>query len=433
MQHIAILSVNHQLAPVEAREKVAFSPSHLIRALHQLNNHPAISGCAILSTCNRSEIYCVSSADNSTDNSTDNTAEILSNFLANTHHLARAVLDPYLSYFENDAATTHISCVATGLDSLVLGEPQILGQLKDAYRLAKEAGTLDKLLEKLFQHAFSTAKKVRTDTQIGASPVSVAYCAVKLSQKIFTDLSKQTILLIGAGEMIELCAQHLHQQGVKKIIIANRTVSNAAQIVERYNAEAVSLKQLSSVMHKADIIISSTAASVPIIGKGLVETALKIRKHKPIFMLDIAMPRDIEPEVQQLNDVFLYTIDDLQQVVDNNLSNRQKEKTLAEEIIAQQTLNFARWFEALPNEQVVQSYRNNTDIIKKLAVDNALKKLQKGHSAEAIIQELADQLTNKLLHAPFKNIKQASPNQLTECEACVPKTPPSNSLNPTTL
>ena len=413
MQHIAILSVNHQLAPVEVREKVAFAPGELTNALGQFKNTDGVEACVILSTCNRSEVYAIIN--------TDNAQEVLSDYLANTHNIERSELDPYLSYFENDDAVEHICHVATGLDSLVLGEPQILGQLKDAYHAAKEADTLNKLLEKLFQHAFSTAKKVRTDTGIGSSPVSVAYCAVKLSEKIFTDLTEQTVMLIGAGEMIELCAQYLNQKGVNNMIVANRTVKNAEKIASLYGARAVSLKQFSDLIHEADIIISSTAASVPIIGKGLIETALKLRKHKPMFMLDIAIPRDIEPEVSQLNDVFLYTIDDLQQVVNDNIDSRQREKTLAEEIIVGQNKKFDNWLATLPNEQVVQAYRQNAYQIKEIAVEAALKKLKNGGDSAKIISQLADQLTNKLLHTPFGNIKQASAEQLRSEERRVGK------------
>ncbi|MCS5588828.1 MAG: glutamyl-tRNA reductase [Candidatus Thioglobus sp.] len=413
MQHIAILSVNHQLAPVEVREKVAFAPGKLPSALEQFKNTSGVKACAILSTCNRSEVYAVVS--------TDNAQEILSDYLAKTHNISRSELDPYLSFFKDNDAVEHICHVATGLDSLVLGEPQILGQLKDAYHAAKEENTLNKLLEKLFQHAFSTAKKVRTDTEIGSSPVSVAYCAVKLSEKIFADLTEQTVMLIGAGEMIELCAQHLNQKGVNNMIVANRTIENAEKIASLYGAKAVSLKQFSNLIHEADIIISSTAASVPIIGKGLIETALKLRKHKPMFMLDIAIPRDIEPEVAQLDDVFLYTVDDLQQVVSDNIDSRQREKALAEEIIIGQNKKFDSWLATLPNEQIVQEYRKNAYQIKETAVELALKKLNNGGNSEAIINQLADQLTNKLLHAPFGNIKQASIEQLRQCEGCVPK------------
>ncbi|MDB2590243.1 glutamyl-tRNA reductase [Candidatus Thioglobus sp.] len=412
MSRIAILSVNHAQAPVSVRERVAFAPNHLSSELQKLVDTPGVQACVILSTCNRSEIYAVIDADNP--------QEILSQYLADTHKISRQEIDSYLVYFENNAALEHICNVACGLDSLVLGEPQILGQLKDAYHIAKQAKTLDKKLEKLFQHAFSTAKKVRTDTQIGSSPVSIAYCAVKLSEKIFTDLSEQTVLLIGAGEMIELCAQHLSQKGIKNIIVANRTLENAQKIASLYNAQSISLKQFSSVIHQADIIISSTAASVPVIGKGLIESALKLRKHKPMFMLDIAVPRDIEPEVGQLDDVYLYTIDDLEQVVSDNIDSREKEKVLAQEIIIKQTQVFNKWLSVLPNEQLIQSYRSNVNKIKEDALEDAIKSLNNGGASEQIIKKLADQLTNKILHTTFKNIKQTPHKGLSQCEGCIP-------------
>lgn len=412
MSRIAILSVNHAQAPVSVRERVAFEPNHLADELQKLNSVSGVEACVILSTCNRSEIYAV--VDN------DNPQEILSQYLSDTHQVSRQELDSYLVYFENDTALEHICNVACGLDSLVLGEPQILGQLKDAYHSAKQAKTLDKKLEKLFQHAFSTAKKVRTDTQIGSSPVSIAYCAVKLSEKIFADLSEQTVLLIGAGEMIELCAQHLSQKGVNNIIVANRTLENAQKIASIYGAQSISLKQFSSVIHQADIIISSTAASVPVIGKGLIESALKRRKHKPMFMLDIAIPRDIEPEVGQLDDVYLYTIDDLEQVVSDNVDSREKEKVLAQEIIVKQAQVFNKWLSVLPNEQLVQSYRTSANQIKDDIVLDAIKRLNNGDDGEKIIKKLADQLTNKILHTTFKNIKQTAHTDLSQCEGCVP-------------
>ena len=412
MSRIAIISVNHAQAPVSVRECIAFAPNHLSSELQKLSGIPGVQACVILSTCNRSEIYAVIDADNP--------QEILSQYLADTHEISRQEIDSYLVYFEDNTALEHICNVACGLDSLVLGEPQILGQLKDAYHMAKHVKTLDKKLEKLFQYAFSTAKKVRTDTQIGSSPVSIAYCAVKLSEKIFTDLSEQTVLLIGAGEMIELCAQHLNQKGVKNIIVANRTLENAQKIASLYNAQSISLKQFSSVIHQADIIISSTAASVPVIGKGLIESALKLRKHKPMIMLDIAVPRDIEPEVGQLDDVYLYTIDDLEQVVSDNIDSREKEKVLAQEIIIKQTQVFNKWLSVLPNEQLIQSYRSNVNKIKEDALTDAIKNLNNGGDSEQVIKKLADQLTNKILHTTFKNIKQTPHEGLSQCEGCIP-------------
>ncbi|KAA0445289.1 MAG: glutamyl-tRNA reductase [Candidatus Thioglobus sp.] len=413
MPRISILSVNHQIAPVAVREKVAFSPTKLPSALLELNSIQGVDACAILSTCNRAEIYAIVD--------TDNAEELLSNYLADSHNISASELSPYLLYFEGEKALQHICHVATGLDSLVFGEAQILGQLKDCYQTAKASGTLNKILEKLFQHAFTTAKKVRTDTEIGSSPISVAYCAVKLSENIFANLAEQTVMLIGAGEMIELCAQHLQQKGVKNMIVANRTVENAKKIADLYGTKAISLKQFSTVLYQADIIISSTAASVPIIGKGLIESALKLRKHKPIFMLDIAIPRDIEPEVSQLDDVFLYTIDDLQQVINTNIKNRQKDKSIAEEIVLLQNQKFATWLEKLPNEQVIQAYQKNAYKMKNNAIKSALKQLEKGDDAGAVVQQLADQLTNKLLHTQFNNIKKANAEQLNQCLNCIPK------------
>ena len=413
MPHIAILSVNHQLAPVEIREKVAFAQNELASAISKLLSIPDILSCVVLSTCNRSEIYAVSESDN--------TDEILGQYLANIHGVDYKKFSQYLSYFEDDEAVNHICNVAAGLDSMVLGEPQIFGQLKDAYQFSKEHKALDKTLEKLFQHAFTTAKKVRTDTKIGASPVSVAYCAVKLSEKIFTNLADQTVLLIGAGEMIELSAQHLKQKGVSKIIVANRTIENAQTIALAYNAEAISLKQLSDHLHRADIVISSTAAPIPILGKGLIETVLVQRKHQPMLLLDLAIPRDIEPEAGKLDDVFLYTVDDLQQVVENNLEGRKQEKIAAQEIINKQNIEFKAWLDNIPNEEIIKTYRQHAMNLKEDAVKGAIKKLSTGAEVDAVIQELADQLINKLLHAPFKNIKQTSHINLEQCKSCIPK------------
>jgi len=412
MSYIAALSVNHQLATVATREKVAFTQNELAPAIKALKSIAGIKACVIFSTCNRSEIY--------VNCDIEDNREILSQFLASTHGFEHAPLLQYISYFEGDKVIEHICSVAAGLDSLVLGEPQIFGQLKEAYQFSKEHNALDKTLEKLFQHAFATAKKVRTETKIGASPVSVAYCAVKLSEKIFTDLSNQTVLLIGAGEMIELSAQHLHQKGVKRMIIANRTVENTHDIAIRYDAETINLKQLSEYLHLADIVISSTAAPVPIIGKGLIETVLVQRKHQPMLLIDLAIPRDIEPESEQLEDIFLYTVDDLQQVIEGNIESRKQEKVLAEKIIEKENIEFRAWLDSIPNETIIKEYNKQADQLKDDAINSAMKKLESGVDPDAIIKELADRLTSKLLHAPFQNIKKTANINLVQCKACVP-------------
>jgi glutamyl-tRNA reductase len=412
MSVIAVLSINYKLAEVKIREKVAFEDGQITNSLLELKSIEGINACAILSTCNRSEVYVVSDSDD--------TKGILINYLSKNHNIAIDEFNDYVVYLEGEKVLNYICNVATGLDSLVLGEPQILGQLKHAYNKAKEAKTLDKILGRLFQHTFSTAKKVRTQTKIGSSPVSIAYCAVKLSEKIFTDLSKQTVLLIGAGEMIELCAKHLSQQGVTNIIIANRTIENAKKITDIYDAKTINFRQFPTIIDKVDIIISCTAASVPIIGKGMIETAIKLRKRKPIFIFDIAIPRDVEPEVSQLQDVFLYTIDDLQQVVNNNMEIRQKEKKLALDIIVTENKKFNNWLTTLPNEQIVQFYNKNAYLIKNDIIEIALNKLKNGIDSKIVVKQLADQLTNKLLHTTNVNVKQLPQEQLSQCENCIP-------------
>jgi len=402
MSNIAILSVNHQIAPVAIREKVAFAQGELAPAISALLSLKEIKGCVIFSTCNRSEIY--------VSHDSNNIRDILIKFIASTHGVDHHSLIEYVSYYEENEAVQHICNVACGLESLVLGEPQIFGQLKDAYQLSKNESALDKILEKLFQHVFKTAKKVRTDTNIGSSPVSVAYCAVKLSEKIFTNLSSQTVLLIGAGEMIELSAQHLSKRGVKNMIFANRTIENAQPIAIKHNAEAISLKSLSENLHRADIVISSTSAPIPIIGKGLIETVLHQRKHQPMLLIDLAIPRDIEPEANQLEDVFLYSVDDLQQIANSNLEERLKEKVIAKKIINEKSVDFIEWANNIPNEELIKNHRRQSNLLKDELLQIALRKLKSGSNPDLVVEELADKLTNKLLHKTLENLKK--PNSL---------------------
>ena len=400
MSNIAILSVNHQIAPVAIREKVAFAQSELVPSISTLLSLKEIKGCVIFSTCNRSEIYVCHDSKNIRD--------ILIKFLAASHGIDHLTLLEYVSYYEENEAVQHICNVACGLESLVLGEPQIFGQLKDAYQLSKNEGALDKILEKLFQHVFKIAKKVRTDTNIGSSPISVAYCAVKLSEKIFTNLSSQTVLLIGSGEMIELSAQHLSKKGVNKMIFANRTIENAQTIAIKHDAEAISLKSLSENLHRADIVISSTAAPIPIIGKGLIETVLHQRKHNPMLLIDLAIPRDIEPEANQLEDVFLYSVDDLQQIANSNLEERLKEKVIAKKIINEKSINFIEWTRNIPNEEIIKNHRRQANLLKDELLQTALRKLELGSNPDLVVEELADKLTNKLLHKTLENLKNSN-------------------------
>lgn len=413
---IVVLSVNYQKAPVAIRETVAFDKNNTKTTLAELYRQPEISSCAILSTCNRSEVFITTEHNEP--------RQFLTHWFAKTHQINQKNIVPYLSFLSDTRAINHICAVACGLNSLILGEPQILGQLKETYNEAKQARTLDKVLDKLFQHAFWTAKHIRTQTNIGNSPISVAYCGTKLAQQIFSDLSQRVALFIGANEMINLLVEHFIDQGVQQIIIANRTLKKAQNLAEHYpnqSIQAISLSQLHNELHKADIIISSTASLVPILGKGLFETALKKRKRKPIFILDIAVPRDVEPEVEQLEDIYLYTIDDLEQVINQNKENRQQESQIARQLIAEKTIIFKQWLEGLPNEKLIKNYRQNASIISQDLTQKALKRLEQGDPAKLVIKTLAEQLTNKLLHQNFQNIRTATVKMLTKCEQCVPK------------
>jgi glutamyl-tRNA reductase len=297
--------------------------------------------------------------------------------------------------------------VACGLDSLVLGEPQILGQMKSAYAVANSAGTAGTHLHSAFQQVFSIAKRVRTETAIGENPVSVAYAAVSLAQQIFSNLKEDTALLIGAGETIELVARHLHEQGVKKLLVANRTLGRARDLAEQFNAEAILLADIPEFLHRADIVISSTASQLPLLGKGAVESALKKRKHKPMFMVDIAVPRDIEAEVGELDDVYLYTVDDLREVIDENRRSREEAAAKADEIVGEGVQAYARELRALSSVSTIKAYRRKAEDIRDQELERALKTLEKGADPEAVLMQLARGLTNKLLHAPTSKIKQA--------------------------
>ena len=399
---LAVLSINHHEAPVAIREKVAFQTDEINQDLHHLKTQQGIQSCVILSTCNRSEVYVHSSIDNA-----DVLKQTLITWLSDKHRIDAEILTPFLSFFYNQTAVEHLAHVACGLHSLVVGEPQILGQLKAAYYQAKDNQCLDKTSERLFQHTFSVAKKIRTQTKIGSSPISIAYCSVKLAERIFTNLSEKNVLLIGAGEMIELAAQHLMQHGIHQLIIANRTVEKANIIAHRYqNASSITLNKLPNVIHQADIILSSTASPVPIIGKGLIESALKERKHKPIFMVDMAIPRDIEPEVANLDDAYLYTLDDLADIVEHNTQLRQQESTHAKEIIDSETQSFQQWLNTLPNDELIERYRKQAETIKDNLVEEALKKLNNGLPPQQLFKMLADKLTNQLTHQPSKALKQ---------------------------
>lgn len=394
------IGINHKTAPVAIRERVAFAPDHLDQSLRNLKDIEGVNEAIIVSTCNRTELYCRTGDELSP-------SEIIS-WMESHHNIPASELEPFVYTHLDDDAITHLLRVACGLDSLVLGEPQILGQLKSAFQDARHAGTLGSQLGRLFQHAFSVAKQVRTDTAIGESAVSVAFAAVNLAKQIFGELGKQTALMIGAGETIELAARHLHANGIGKIMVANRSLERAENLAEQFDGEALTLPALADRMHEADIIISSTASPLPILGKGATERALKLRRHRPFFMVDIAVPRDIEPEVGELDDVFLYTVDDLQEVIEENLQSRREAAEQAEEIIQGRAEEFRGWLRGQGAVDMITSYRNQAQATQQEVLEKARRMLEQGKSADEALQFLAHTLTNKLTHAPTTQLNSAA-------------------------
>lgn len=329
-------------------------------------------------------------------------------WLADYHRLTLDELRACAYVHQDEDAVRHMMRVASGLDSMVLGEPQILGQMKSAYAVAREAGTVGPLLGRLFQATFSTAKTVRTDTAIGENPVSVAFAAVSLAKQIFSDLHRSQALLIGAGETITLVARHLFEQGVKRIVVANRTLERASLLAEQFGAHAVLLSEIPEELANSDIVIASTASQLPILGKGAVERALKQRKHKPMFMVDIAVPRDIEPEVGELDDVYLYSVDDLHEVVAENLKSRQGAAQAAEELVGSGVAEFMQRLRELAAVDVLRAYRQQAERLRDEELGKAQRQLANGADPAEVMAQLARGLTNKLLHAPSVQMKKMS-------------------------
>jgi len=392
------LGLNHHTAPLAVRERVVFHVERLGDALSQLK--AAFSPeAAILSTCNRTELYVAGEER-------PERAPHLIEWLARYHRIEPSELQPYLYALPREQAVRHAFRVASGLDSMVLGEPQILGQMKDAARAAESAGTLGTVLHKLFQRSFAVAKEVRTTTKVGAASVSMAAAAVKLAARIFPSLKDQNVLLIGAGEMIDLCATHFAAQAPARVAVANRTTERAERLASRFNGRAIELRALPEQLHEYDIVVSCTASSLPILGKGLVERAVRARRHRPIFMVDLAVPRDIEPEVAELDDVFLYTVDDLGSIVSENLNARRSAVEQAEAIIDTQVGQFMHWMQVRETVPLIRQLREQAEETRRHELDRALKALARGEDPAAVLESLSQGLTNKLLHAPTQALKK---------------------------
>ncbi|MDW5376903.1 glutamyl-tRNA reductase [Halomonas sp. HP20-15] len=393
------LGINHKTADVAVREQVAFTPSQLEAALVGLKGLPAVSEAAVLSTCNRTELYCVTEAQGE---------QAVIDWLGRFHNLPVEELTRCAYHYLDASAARHLMRVASGLDSMVLGEPQILGQLKDAYQQARQHRGLGGELERLFQHTFAVAKQVRTETGIGENPVSVAYAAVSLATRIFDDLSRSRALLVGAGETIELVARHLREAGIKELIVANRTRERAEQLTGEFGGEAITLGEIPQALERADIVITSTAAPLPILGKGMVERALKVRRHRPIFMVDIAVPRDIEPQVGELDDVFLYTVDNLHEVIEENRRHRQVAADQAEDLISQGVSHWQHERRVRGAGELIKRYREQGEALRQGAEAQALAQLARGEDPEKVLRRFSQQLTNKLMHGPTLRLREAS-------------------------
>ena len=392
-----ILGLNHKTAPVALREKVAFNEGRLIDALLALRRESGVAEAVILSTCNRTEVYWSGTAS----------GEELSQWLVR-HHGNEAEIASSLYVHRNRLAVEHAFSVASGLDSMVLGEAQILGQLKAAYRIAHEAGSTGPWLNKLFQAAFSAAKRVRSETLIGANAVSLASATVRLAQRMYADLHARSALMIGAGEMIALAARHFTAAGIKRTVIANRTLGRAQTLAAEIKGYAVDLNALDKELADADIVISCTASPMPIITKQAAEAAVRARRHRPIFMVDLAVPRDIEPTVADLEDIYLFSIDDLQQLVDENRQQREIAAGGARLLLEEEVARFLAESRAHDAGPSIRALRHQADAIRLQTAEQARRMLAAGNSAEQVIDYLAHTLTNRLLHSPTQALRRAA-------------------------
>jgi glutamyl-tRNA reductase len=393
------LGLNHQTAPLDLREKVAFAPEAMPDALSDLARQPGVNEALIISTCNRTELYVEIEPGSES---------VAQRWLFDHHRLNERRLDEFLYTHADNAAVRHLFRVATGLDSMVLGEPQILGQVKDAYQAARSAGTLRSSMERLLQQTFAVAKRVRTDTRIGANSVSVAFTAVRLAEKLFANLSDACVLLVGAGETIELAARHLAESRVRRLIIANRSLENAQALAANLSAYAIPLSDLPQHLAEADIVISSTASREPVITRAMVENAIEVRRRRPMFLVDIAVPRDIEASVAELEDVFLYTIDDLRRVIDENLRSRQAAAREAEALIDLQVEHYLAWRHALHDQNPIMQMRRDAETQRDAVLLRARQLLANGRDPQQALEFLANTLTNKLLHAPSASLRDAA-------------------------
>ena len=413
---LLLVGINHNTASIDLREKVAFPPEIVGEALEQLCQLDAVAEAVIVSTCNRTELY-LDFSDTSAETGEPGEAtpdtlamrrEMVLNWLGRYHNLGPGQLDSCAYFFAAEDVVRHLMRVACGLDSMVLGEPQILGQIKSAFSFSKDHHAVGPALGRAFQDAFSIAKEVRTDTAIGENPVSVAYAAVTLAERIFSRLDSLNVLLIGAGRTVELVARHLAEKGVHQITVANRTLDNALELAADFGGHGVLLSDIPERLVQADIVVSSTNSTLPLLGKGTVEKALKSRRHRPMLLIDLAVPRDIEPEVNDIGDAYLYTVDDISEVIEDNQKSRQQAAEQAAEIIERGVEEYLQHLRSLNAVATLKAFRGKADAIRENELERARKALEKGEPPAAVMQNLARALTNKLIHSPSVQMKKAS-------------------------
>jgi glutamyl-tRNA reductase len=393
------IGISHRTAPIEIRERVAIPRAEYAARVGQLRALPGVEEVLILGTCNRTEVYCLSSQGGK---------ETLLDWIHRSNGLPPGQLDQHFYSYEGEASARHLIRVASGLDSLVLGETQILGQLKEAWQQAHDAGSLGTVLDRLFQHTFASAKIIRTRSGISDHPVSVAYTAVVLARQIFGDLATKTVVLIGAGEMVQLCGRYLRDHGIAHLLILNRSLDKAQELAAELDATPMTLDRLDEALPQADILFSSTGSPQPVIRRSDVKAALRRRRHRPMFLVDIAVPRDIEPDVTNLKDVYLYTIDDLQQVVDENLQQRNEAAEQAQGDVEEAVAAFMRWLYGIRAGRTLKRIRDQSHLFEQELTERALRRLQAGQEPQDVLQQMAATLTNKILHLPSKRLREAA-------------------------
>ncbi len=394
---IITYGINHKTAPLDVREQMVFDPTHTTQALTDLMSRRAVNEAVLVSTCNRTEIY-----------TTPNHSDTIMQWLRDYHLQSKLDITPFCYYYQGVDAIRHLMRVASGLDSMALGEPEIFGQVKQAYQIASETGAVGKHMQHLFPSVFSACKHIRAESEIGRCPVTLAYATVQLAKRIYSQLSRCRVLLIGAGKTIELIATHLSGQGVKQITFANRTVERAHELADQFEGEAIRIGDIPHCLNNTDIVISATASQLPILGKGLIENVVKSGKRRPLFMADLAVPRDIEPEVAQLEDVYLYNIDDLQSVINDNLKNREQAAQQAEAMVDIHSMNYMRQLRLLSAGDMIHDYRHQLESLKQAELEKAVEQIQRGHDPQAVLHTFSHVLINKIMHGPTLKLREAA-------------------------